>query len=83
MAHNEESEAWYIYLGCSTHMASQEELFTRINDNYSCKVMFGDGRVFDIKGKDTVVIPTFHGKKKFIEDTFLTLALKKNLLYVV
>jgi hypothetical protein len=26
MTHNEESEAWYIDSGCSTHMTSQEEL---------------------------------------------------------
>ena len=45
MAHNEESEAWYIDSGCSTHMTSQEELFTRINDNYSDKVVFGADRV--------------------------------------
>jgi hypothetical protein len=63
-------------------MTSQEEFFTTINDNYSCKVIFGDDRVFEVKGKDTVVILTFHGKKKFIEDTLLTLALKNNLLFV-
>jgi hypothetical protein len=82
MTHNEESEAWYIDLGCSTHMTSQEELFTRINDNYFGEVIFGDERVFEVKGKGTVAIPTLHGKKKFIEDTLLTPPLKKNLLYV-
>ena len=80
MAHNEESEAWYIDFGCSTHMTSLEELFTRINDNYFGKVIFGDDRVFVVKGKDTVAIPTLHGNKKFIEDTLLTPALNKNLL---
>jgi hypothetical protein len=44
MKPNEESEAWYIDSGCSTHMKSQEELFTRINDNHSGKVVFGDDR---------------------------------------
>jgi hypothetical protein len=82
MAHNEEGEAWYIDSGCSTHMTSQEELFTRINDNYYGKVVFGDDRVFEVKGKGTVAIPTLHGKKKFIDDTLLTQALKKNLLSV-
>ena len=51
MTHNEESEAWYIDSGCSTHMTSQEELFTRINDNYSGKVIFGDDRVYEVNGK--------------------------------
>jgi hypothetical protein len=82
MAHNEESEAWHIDLGCSTHMTSQEELFTRINANYFGKVIFGDERVFEVKGKGTVAIPALHGKKKFIEDTLLTPTLKKNLLSV-
>jgi hypothetical protein len=82
MAHNEESEAWYIDSGCSTHMTSQEELFTRINDNYSGKVVFGDDRVSEVKGKGIVAIPSLHGKKKFIDDTLLTPALKKNLLSI-
>jgi hypothetical protein len=81
MAHNEESEAWYIDSGCSTHMTSQK-LFTRINDNYSGKVIFGDDSVFEVKGKGTVAIPALHGKNEFIEDTLLTSSLKKNLLYV-
>jgi len=82
MAHNEESEAWYIDSGCSTHMISQEEFFTRINDNHYNKVIFGDDRVSEVKGKETVAIPTLHGKKNFIEETLLTPTLKKNLLYV-
>jgi hypothetical protein len=82
MAHNEESEAWYIDSGCSTHMTSQEELFTRINDNYSGKVIFGDDSASKVKGKGTVAIPTLNGKKKFIDDTLLTPTLKKNLLSV-
>jgi hypothetical protein len=82
MTHTKESEAWYIDSGCSTHMTSQEELFTRINDNYFGKVIFGDDRVFEVKGKGIVTIPALHGNKKFIEDTLLTSTLKKNLLYV-
>jgi hypothetical protein len=82
MAHNEESEAWYIDSGCSTHITFQEELFTRINDNYSGKVVFGDDRVSEVKGKGTIAIPTLHGNKKFIDDTLLTPALNKNLLSV-
>eukprot|EP00253_Pinus_taeda_P027898 PITA_27898 len=80
MAHSEESEAWYIDSGCSTHMTSQEELFTNINGNYSLKVLFGDDSVSEVKGKGIVAIPALHGKKKLIEDTLLTPALKKNLL---
>jgi hypothetical protein len=72
MAHIEESEAWYIDLGCSTHMTSQEELLTRINYNCSGKVIFGDDRDFEVKGKCTIAIPTLHGKINFIEDTLLT-----------
>ena len=37
IAHNEESEAWYIDSGCSTHMTSQDELFTKIYDYYQVK----------------------------------------------
>ena len=82
MAHSEESEAWYIDSGCSTHMTSQEELFTKINDNYSNKVIFCDDSVSEVKGKITVATPTLHGKKKLIEATLITLALKKNLFFV-
>jgi hypothetical protein len=82
MAHNEKSEAWYIDSGCSTHMTSQEELFTRINDSYSGKFIFGDDKVSKVKGKGTILIPTLHEKKKFIEDTLLTPALKKNILSI-
>jgi hypothetical protein len=57
-------------------------LFTRINDNYSGKVKFGDDRVSEVKVKGTVAIPTLQGKEKFIDDTLLTPVLKKNLLYV-
>jgi hypothetical protein len=82
MAHNGESEAWYIDSRCSTHMTYHEELFTRINDNYFGKVIFGDDRVSKVKGKGTISIPTLLGKNMFIENTMLTLNLKKNLLYV-
>jgi hypothetical protein len=82
MTHSEESETWYIHSGCSTHMKSQEELFTSINDNYSGKIIFGDERVYEVKGKETVAIPTLYGKNKFIDDTLLTPTLKKNLLFV-
>jgi hypothetical protein len=82
MAHNEESEAWYIDLGCSTHMTSQEELFTRIDDNYSSKVIFGDDSASEVKGKGTMVILTLNGKNNFIDDTLLTPTLKNNLLFV-
>jgi hypothetical protein len=82
MAHNEEGEAWHIDLRCSTHMESQEELFTRINDNYFGKYLFGDDRVSEVKWKGTIAIPTLHGKKKFIDDTFLTPALKENLVSI-
>jgi hypothetical protein len=57
-------------------------LFTRINDNYSGKVIFGDDSVLEVKGKGTVAIPTLHGKKKLIDDTLLTPTLNKNLLSV-
>jgi hypothetical protein len=82
MAHNEKSESWYIYLGCLTHMTSQEDLFTQINDNYSSKFIFGDDRLYEVKGKGIVVIPTLQGKKKFIDDTLLTPTLNKNLLSI-
>jgi hypothetical protein len=82
MEHNEESEAWYIDSGWSTHMTSQEELFTGINENYSGKVAFGDDKDLEVEGKCTIAIPSLHGKNKFIDDTLLTLALKKNLLFV-
>ena len=77
MAHNENSESWNIYLGRSTHMTSQEDFLTQINDNYSSKVIFGDDRLYEVKGKGIVVIPTLQGKKKFVEDTLLTPTLKK------
>lgn len=82
MAHSEESEAWYIDSGCSTHMTSQEELFTKINEKYSSKVIFGDDSVSEVKGKGTSAIPTLHSKKKLIEDTLLTPTFKKNQLSV-
>jgi hypothetical protein len=63
-------------------MKSQEDFFTRINDNYFGKVVIGDDRDLEVKGKDTVVIPSLHGNKKFINDALLRPTLKKNLLYV-
>jgi len=82
ISHNEEREAWYINSGCSTHMTSQEELFTIINEKYSGKIIFGDDRVSEVKGKDTVAIPTLHVKKNFIDDILLTPAMKKNQIFV-
>lgn len=72
MEHSEESEAWYIDLGCSTHMTCQQELFTKLNENYSCKVIFGDDSVSKVKGKGTVTKPTLHGRKYLMEDILLT-----------
>jgi hypothetical protein len=56
MVPNKEKEVRYIDSGCSTHMTSQEELFTRIDDNYSSKVIFEDESASEVKGKGTVAI---------------------------
>lgn len=40
-------------------MTSQEELFTKINDNYSGKVIFGDDSVSEAKGKGTIEYPNY------------------------
>lgn len=80
--HNEEIEAWYIDSGRSTHVTSQEELFTKINENYSSEVIFCDDSVSKVKGNDIVGILELHVKKKLIQGTLLTLAFKKNLLYM-
>ena len=82
MESSEESEAWYIDSRCSTHMTSQEDLFTKINDKYYAKVIFDDASVFEVKGKRTIAISSLHGKKKLIEESLLTPTLKKGLLYV-
>jgi len=55
---------------------------SKINDNYFSKVIFGNNNVYKVKRKSTFPIPTLHGKKKLINDNFLTPALKKNVLSV-
>jgi hypothetical protein len=79
---NEESKAWYIDSGWSTQIKSQEELLTRINDNFSSKVIFGDDCASKVKGKGTMESPTLKGKKNLIDDKLLTPSLKKNLFYI-
>ena len=51
MAHKEENKGLYIHLGCSTHISSKEELFTRIYANYYNKVIFGDNNASRVEGK--------------------------------
>ena len=82
MAHNEESEAWYIDLGCSTHMTSQDELFTKIYDYYPGKVIFSNDSDLVVKGKGIVEIPTLNVKNEFVNDTLVTHPLKINLRFV-
>jgi hypothetical protein len=45
-------------------------------------MIFGDDSASKVKGKGTATIPTLNGKNKFIDETLLTLALKKNLLSI-
>lgn len=45
MAHSEESEPGHIDSGCSTHVTSQGELLTKMNENNFGKSIFGDDSV--------------------------------------
>lgn len=63
MENIEESEVWYIDFGCSTHMASEQELFTRIKDDYYGKVVCDDHSVSEVKSKSVVAILALHGNK--------------------
>ncbi|RVX14566.1 Retrovirus-related Pol polyprotein from transposon RE2 [Vitis vinifera] len=51
------SHSWYFDSGCSRHMTGNRSFFTNFTEFDGGNVIFGDGNVASVKGKDTICAP--------------------------
>ena len=72
---------WLIDSGCSNHMTYNKSLFREWCESTSLKVRVGDGKYIAIKGKCTITILTYQGRK-LISDVLYMLDIDQNLLSV-
>ncbi|XP_049388037.1 uncharacterized protein LOC125852329 [Solanum stenotomum] len=61
------SESWLVDSGCTNHMTSDEKLFRELDKSVKSRVRIGNGEYLPAKGKGTVAIEIYKGKKFFLE----------------
>ncbi|PNX88919.1 T-complex protein 1 subunit delta, partial [Trifolium pratense] len=72
---------WLVDIGCTHHMAHDEELFKELDKTIASKVTIRNGESVDVKGKGVVALETL-SCTKYISDVLFVPELKQNMLSV-
>ena len=73
-----ELHSWYFDSGCSRHMTGNRSFFTNFTEFDGGNVIFGDGNVASVKGKDTICAPGILN----LEEVLYVEGLKANLISI-
>lgn len=71
----------YVYSGCTSHMANEENMFCELGRTVNTRVELGNGQVVESQGKGTVAVQSPNGTKN-IQNVLYIPSLRKNLLSV-
>lgn len=74
-------QTWYIDSGCTSHIAKEESMFSKLDKSVNTKVKLGNGQVVQAQGKGSVVVQTKEGMK-LIHNVLFIPCLAQNLLSV-
>lgn len=75
-----DDKVWYLDNGASNHMTGNRSYFTKLNEEVTGKVRFGDDSRIDIKGKGSVLFITKDGKRKLLADVYYIPGLRSNII---
>ena len=75
-----EDEMWYLDNGASNHMTGERSYFSKIKENITRKVKFGDGSYVNINGKGSILFEAKTGEHKLLTDIYYIPELRSNIL---
>lgn len=75
-----ESNVWYLDNGASNHMTGLKEKFTKLDENVTGQVHFGDGSSVKIEGKGTITMICKNGEKRHLYDVYYIPCLCSNII---
>ena len=52
---SDQEQRWYMDSGASKHMTGSKEAFSKLDDDVTGTVKFGDGSRVAIRGRDTII----------------------------
>ncbi|XP_024016104.1 uncharacterized protein LOC112089267 [Eutrema salsugineum] len=71
---------WYLDNGASNHMTGNWEYFSKLKENITGEVRFGDNSRIDIKGKGFILFVSKNGDRKVLADVYFISDLKSNII---
>lgn len=74
------SQLWYLDNGASNHMTGDKAKFSKLDENITGEVKFGDGSTVCIKGKGSVSFRCKTGEERVFNDVFYIPSLCNNIL---
>jgi len=76
----EDKGVWYLDTGASSHMSSNKEFFTNLDESIAGNIVFGDNTKVLIKGKGDILIRTKNSIHHLISQVYYVPSLKSNIL---
>lgn len=78
---HEQTDAWFLNLGCSNHMCGNQGMFTYLYESFVHFVKLGNNSRMNVIDKESVKM-FLNGINHIIHDVYYVLELKKNLLSI-
>ncbi|GJZ99004.1 zinc finger, CCHC-type containing protein [Tanacetum coccineum] len=79
-SNTDEDDVWYFDNGASNHMTGNYSYFSKLNENITGCIMFGDGSCVRIKGKGSILFQGKNGEQKLLKDIYYIPALRSNVI---
>ncbi|GJQ90905.1 hypothetical protein Tco_0002044 [Tanacetum coccineum] len=76
----EEDDVWYFDNGASNNMTGNYSYFSKLNENITDHVRFGDGSCVSIKVKGSILFQGKNGEQKLLKDIYYIPALRSNVI---
>ncbi|GKC71821.1 hypothetical protein Tco_1117704 [Tanacetum coccineum] len=76
----EEDDVWYFDNGASNHMTGNYSYFSKLNENITDHVRFGDGSYVSIKVKGSILFQGKNGEQKLLKDIYYIPVLRSNVI---
>ena len=78
----EQEQWWYLDSGASNHMTSSKESFSKLNDNVTGTVKFGDGSRVAIQGRGTIIFRCQNGEHHALTDVYYIPQLRSSIISI-
>lgn len=75
-----DTNMWYLDNGASNHMTGFKTKFEDLDESIIGQVRFGDGSIFKIKGKGTVMMMCKNGEERAMHEVYYIPSLRNNIV---